>query len=127
MTYVLKPTDKKCYPLYAKCNDLDVPVCFQTGQSAEPLPSEPGYSMYADEIPMDFPDLTIVFTHGAPGPKSSVQCYGAIRTSMGTSVRTTRHCYLIDRSSSSIGAPETRSCRRLTGSGSNGVRGDSCN
>lgn len=63
MTYGLKPTDEKCYPLYAKCNELDVPVCFQTGHSAEPLPSEPGHPMYADEVAMDFPDLTIVLTH----------------------------------------------------------------
>lgn len=63
MTYGLRPTDEKCYPLYAKCNELDVPVCFQTGHSAEPLPSEPGHPMYADEVAMDFPDLTIVLTH----------------------------------------------------------------
>ena len=69
MTYGLRPTDEKCYPLYAKCNELDIPVCFQTGQSAEPLPSEPGHPMYADEIAMDFPDLTIVLTHtGWPWP-----------------------------------------------------------
>lgn len=63
MTYGMRPTDEKCYPLYAKASELDVPVCFQTGQSAEPLPSEPGHPMYADEIPMDFPDLDIVLTH----------------------------------------------------------------
>jgi predicted TIM-barrel fold metal-dependent hydrolase len=63
MTFGLEPTDEKCYPLYAKANELDVPVSFQTGQSAEPLPSEPGHPMYADEVAMDFPDLTLVLTH----------------------------------------------------------------
>lgn len=63
MTYGLCPSDAKCYPLYAKAQELDVPVCFQTGQSAEPLPSEPGKPMYADEVAMDFPDLTLVLTH----------------------------------------------------------------
>jgi len=63
MTYGMRPTNRACYPLYAKANELDVPVCFQTGHSAEPLPSEPGHPMYADEVAMDFPDLTLVLTH----------------------------------------------------------------
>jgi hypothetical protein len=63
MTYGLRPDDEKCYPLYAKCVELDVPVSFQTGHSAEPLPSEPGHPMYADEVAMDFPELTMVLTH----------------------------------------------------------------
>lgn len=63
MTYGLRPDAEKCYPLYAKPNELDVPVCFQTGHSAEPLPSEPGQPMAADEVAMDSPDLTLVLTH----------------------------------------------------------------
>lgn len=63
MTYGLKPTDERCYPLYTKCLDLDVPVTFQTGHSAEPLPSSPGRPMYADQVAMDFPSLTLVLTH----------------------------------------------------------------
>lgn len=63
MTFGLRPSDERCYPLYTKCLDLDVPVCFQTGQSAEPLPSEPGHPMYADKVAMDFPSLTLVLTH----------------------------------------------------------------
>jgi len=68
-TFGLRASDEKCYPLYTKCRDLDVPVCFQTGHSAEPLPSEPGHPIYADEVAMDFPSLTIVLTHtGWPWP-----------------------------------------------------------
>lgn len=63
MTYGLKPTDERCYPLYTKCLELDVPVCFQTGQSAEPLGSSDGRPMYADQVAMDFPSLTLVLTH----------------------------------------------------------------
>lgn len=63
ITFGIRPTNEKCYPLYSKCVELDIPVCYQTGQSAEPLPSEPGKPMYADEIPMDFPELTLVLTH----------------------------------------------------------------
>lgn len=62
-SFGLRPDDQKCYPLYAKCVELDIPVCYQTGQSAEPLPTEPGRPMYADEVAMDFPDLTLVLTH----------------------------------------------------------------
>lgn len=63
MTFGLKPTDQKCYPLYSKCIELDIPVSLQTGQSAEPLPSEPGHPMYADEVAMDFPKLEMILTH----------------------------------------------------------------
>jgi hypothetical protein len=63
MSWGLRPTDEKCYPLYAKCLELDVPVCLQTGQSAEPLPSEVGHPMYADGVAMDFPELKLVLTH----------------------------------------------------------------
>ncbi len=63
MTYGCKPSDKKCYPLYAKCLELGIPVCFQSGHSAEPLPSEVGHPMYADEVAIDFPNLTMVLTH----------------------------------------------------------------
>jgi predicted TIM-barrel fold metal-dependent hydrolase len=63
MTFGLRPSDERCYPLYTKCLELDVPVCFQTGQSAEPLESEPGHPMYADKAAMDFPSVTFVLTH----------------------------------------------------------------
>lgn len=63
ISFGLAPNDKKCYPLYAKCLELETPVCYQSGHSAEPLPSEPGHPMYADEVAMDFPELTLVLTH----------------------------------------------------------------
>lgn len=63
MSFGMRPTDRRCYPLYSKCLELGIPVCIQTGQSAEPLPSEPGRPMYADEVAMEFPELTLVLTH----------------------------------------------------------------
>lgn len=63
ITFGLPPNDKKCYPLYEKCIELGIPCCYQTGHSAEPLTSEPGRPMYADEVALDFPDLTLVLTH----------------------------------------------------------------
>ncbi len=62
-SFGVKASDARCYPLYAKCIELDIPVSFQTGHSAEPLPSEIGRPMYADEVAMDFPNLKMVLTH----------------------------------------------------------------
>jgi uncharacterized protein len=62
-SYNLRPDDKRFYPLYTKCLELDIPVCMQTGQAAEPLPTEPLHPVYADEIAINFPSLTIVLTH----------------------------------------------------------------
>jgi len=63
ISYGLRPDDKKMYPLYVKCIELDIPCCIQVGHSAEPLPSEPGHPMYADEVAMDLPELKLVLTH----------------------------------------------------------------
>ena len=63
MVYGLRSDDKKMYPLYVKCMELDIPCCIQVGQSAEPLPSEPGHPMCADEVAMDLPELKLVLTH----------------------------------------------------------------
>lgn len=63
MSWGLKPTASACYPLYSKCVELDVPVTIQTGQSAEPLTSEPGRPMYADEVAIDFPELELILSH----------------------------------------------------------------
>ncbi|MBM2831376.1 MAG: putative TIM-barrel fold metal-dependent hydrolase [Dehalococcoidia bacterium] len=63
ISFGLAPNDKKMYPLYIKGIELGIPICIQVGQSAEPLPSEVGHPMYADEVAMDFPDLTLVLTH----------------------------------------------------------------
>lgn len=59
----LTANDRRYYPLYTKCLELGVPVCMQTGQSAEPLPSEQMRPMYADEVAINFPHLTLVLTH----------------------------------------------------------------
>lgn len=63
ITWGMKPNDKQMYPLYVKCIELGIPCCYQSGHSAEPLPSEPGHPMYADEVALDFPELTLVLTH----------------------------------------------------------------
>lgn len=60
----LPPTDRHYYPLYAKCVELDVPVCLQVGHTGPLRPSEPGRPIpYIDEVALDFPDLKIVCGH----------------------------------------------------------------
>lgn len=63
ITFGLAPNDRQCYPLYAKCVELSIPVGFQVGHSAEILPSEVGRPMYADQVAIDFPNLTIILSH----------------------------------------------------------------
>ena len=63
ITFGLAPNDRRCYPLYAKCAELGIPVGMQVGHSAEPLPSNVGHPMLADDVAMDFPDLKINLSH----------------------------------------------------------------
>lgn len=63
MTFGLAPNDRRCYPLYAKCVELGVPVGFQVGHSAEVLPSNVGRPMLVDDVAIEFPDLKINMSH----------------------------------------------------------------
>jgi len=63
LTFGVAPDDRRCYPLYAKCVELGVPVGFQVGHSAEVLPSNVGRPMLVDDVAIDFPDLKINMSH----------------------------------------------------------------
>lgn len=63
MTFGVSPNDRRCYPLYAKCNELDIAVGLQVGHSAEVLPSDHGRPMLVDDVAIDFPDLRINLSH----------------------------------------------------------------
>lgn len=63
ISFGMRPDDRRCYPLYARCLELGIPVGLQTGHSAEALTSEPGHPMYVDNVAIEFPELTIVMTH----------------------------------------------------------------
>ncbi len=63
ITFGLSPRDKKLYPVYAKCNELGIPVSLQVGHSAEPLPGWVGHPMEIDEVALDFPNLKINLSH----------------------------------------------------------------
>jgi uncharacterized protein len=58
------PTDRRFYPLYAACVELDVPFCTQVGHTGPLRPSETGRPIpYIDQVAIDFPELTIVCGH----------------------------------------------------------------
>lgn len=63
LSYGLPPNDRRFYPLYAKCVELDIAVGFQVGHSAEVLPSDCGRPMLADDVAIEFPDLRINLSH----------------------------------------------------------------
>jgi predicted TIM-barrel fold metal-dependent hydrolase len=64
----LPPNDRRYYPLYAECCELDIPFCTQVGHTGPMLPSEPGRPIpYLDQVAHDFPELRIVAGHiGVP-------------------------------------------------------------
>jgi uncharacterized protein len=60
----LPPDDRRYYPLYAECCELDVPFCTQVGHTGPLCPSEPGRPIpYLDHVALDFPELRIVAGH----------------------------------------------------------------
>lgn len=61
--YDMALTDRRLYPLYAKSEELGIPVSMQVGHVLEAMPSEHGRPMQLDRIACDFPDLTLVGTH----------------------------------------------------------------
>lgn len=60
----LPPTDRRYYPLYTECIELDIPICLQVGHTGPLCPSETGRPIpYIDEVALDFPELRIVCGH----------------------------------------------------------------
>ena len=64
----LPPDDRRYYPLYAECIELDVPFCLQVGHTGPLLTSETGRPIpYLENVALEFPELRIVAGHiGAP-------------------------------------------------------------
>jgi len=64
----LPPDDRRYYPLYAECIELDVPFCLQVGHTGPLMTSETGRPIpYLENVALEFPDLRIVAGHiGAP-------------------------------------------------------------
>ena len=56
--------DKKMYPIYSKCVELDIPITINGGIVGPRMPSWPQHVEHFDEVLYDFPDLTMVMMHG---------------------------------------------------------------
>jgi uncharacterized protein len=59
------PTDAVYFPLYAKCCELALPLCMNTGVPGPPLPAEPQNPIHIDRVCLRFPELKLSMIHGA--------------------------------------------------------------
>ena len=57
--------DKKFYPLYAKCIELDIPITLTTGVPGPRVPMLCQKTELLDEVCWFFPELRVVMRHGA--------------------------------------------------------------
>ncbi|CAB1370799.1 amidohydrolase family protein [Denitratisoma oestradiolicum] len=57
--------DRKWYPIYATCIDLDIPICMCVGVPGPRLPLAPQKVELLDEVCWFFPELKVVMRHGA--------------------------------------------------------------
>ena len=64
----LPPDDRRYYPLFAECCELDIPFCTQVGHAGPLRESEPGRPIpYLDRVALEFPELRILAGHiGVP-------------------------------------------------------------
>jgi predicted TIM-barrel fold metal-dependent hydrolase len=56
--------DKKFYPIYAKCVELDIPICVCAGIPGPRVPFWPQDVAHIDEVCWFFPELKFVTRHG---------------------------------------------------------------
>ncbi len=56
--------DRRFYPVYAKCVELDLPIFVCAGIPGPRLPFAPQEVSRIDQVMYDFPDLTFVTRHG---------------------------------------------------------------
>jgi predicted TIM-barrel fold metal-dependent hydrolase len=57
-------SDKKWYPIFVACIDLDIPFCPCVGVPGPRIPMEPQKVEHLDEICWFFPELRVVMRHG---------------------------------------------------------------
>ena len=57
--------DRRYYPIYQTCIDLDIPIVSNAGIAGPRIPSACQDVMHFDEVCYDFPELRIVMRHGA--------------------------------------------------------------
>ncbi|WAC57082.1 amidohydrolase family protein [Gordonia sp. SL306] len=59
------PSDAVYYPLYAKCAELGLPLCVNTGIPGPPIPGEVQNPIHLDRVCVRFPELLLCMIHGA--------------------------------------------------------------
>ena len=57
--------DRRYYPIYQTCIDLDIPIISNAGIAGPRFPSKCQDVMLFDQVCYDFPELRIVMRHGA--------------------------------------------------------------
>jgi predicted TIM-barrel fold metal-dependent hydrolase len=58
------PNDPLLYPLYAKAQELHIPIMWHTGSSVFPASRlKYGDPLFLDDVAVDFPELTAIITH----------------------------------------------------------------
>jgi uncharacterized protein len=58
-------SDRRYYPIYQTCVDLDIPICLTAGVPGPRVPGDCQHVRHFDQVCFDFPDLKIVMRHGA--------------------------------------------------------------
>lgn len=59
------PSDAVYYPLYAKCAEINLPLCVNTGIPGPPIPGEVQNPIHLDRVCVRFPELKLCMIHGA--------------------------------------------------------------
>jgi predicted TIM-barrel fold metal-dependent hydrolase len=59
------PSDAVYYPLYAKCAEIGLPLCVNTGMPGPPIPGEVQNPIHLDRVCVRFPELELCMIHGA--------------------------------------------------------------
>ena len=62
--FQIRPTDKKMYPIYDKCVELDIPIWFHISINYSTNTMEVERPIYLDIVAQDFPELKIIAGHG---------------------------------------------------------------
>ncbi len=58
-------SDRRYYPVYQTCIDLDIPIVVNAGIAGPRVPSACQDVMHFDQVCYDFPELRVVMRHGA--------------------------------------------------------------
>ena len=58
-------SDRRYYPIYQTCVDLDIPIVANAGIAGPRVPSDCQDVMHFDQVCFDFPELRMVMRHGA--------------------------------------------------------------